>query len=314
MAWKLQTLKAPIPADDIEAIMTPLDAAVSSISGILDVVAEALEVIAVFANPSTDPYNLIIQGFYDELNAFINNFFATGVYSLTVSPFNVSGNLRHDAFSIPILYPQDAIEAAVKSLDDPGDAARPQFSDSAEVAAVGFMVTATSAPGLEAIIRALTEIFRVPAWEFALREIQRRMQVAVKSTQPDWVSIRLNSVDQMAQLQGALISNLEVLRGYTTIPDNNLNDLVSAIQTKVSSLESVIQEVRDVVSLLTRSVGGVYVLNLPAGVGGNARIKAALRDAYLENCKPTSGYTIMTLLVGGGPSLQTVETIRALMT
>ncbi len=312
MSWRLQTLKAPIPADEVNAFLGSLNGAVGSITSVLDVISQALEVVKVLANPATDPFNLIIQAFYDELNNFVNNFFGTGVYMLTASPFNCPG-LKHDAFGIPILYPAEAIQKAVASFDDIGDVQRPQFSDTAEVSAIGIMLTATSVPDLTNLLEALNGVFAIPDWAFALKEINRRKEIGTKSIQPDWTSFRLNSIDQMSEFQNGILGLLEVLRGYTTIPDNNIGDLISAIQGKVTVLNGAITDMQNIITLLTRSAGGVYVMSLPQGVGGNARIKAALRDSFLETCKPTSGYTIMTVIVGGGPSLATVEAIRALM-
>jgi hypothetical protein len=299
----------------LQSALSAVNSTFGPIISTLGIISDALNIIKLYANPSTDPFAMLVSAAFDELEAVVNNAFGTGVYFLHVTPFNVYGNKNHDTSGMPILYPQQAIQAAISSFDDIGDQDRPQFSNSANVAAIGFMATATSVPDFTDLIEAMLKVFHIPEWELVATRAKRRVrpEVVHRSYQPDWKSMKLDSIGNMSQMHSMLLDLLETLRGYATIPDNNIGDLITAIQGKIAALNVILKNVKDTIAILTGSAGGIYVMDIPNGTGGNDRIKRALRDPFLEQCKPTSGYTIMTIMMGGGPSLATVEAIRSLM-
>lgn len=131
------------------------------------------------------------------------------------------------------------------------------------------------------------------------------------SVNPDWQSLRLNSITHLALLQAQLIKLLETLRGYLVVPDSFIPDLIDIIAAKVTALQNLLTAIQTLINSITR-VSGVYYLSVPKGVGGNDRIKAALNDSFLQDPCNATTFTLMAVFVGGGPSLVPVETLRGL--
>jgi len=213
---------------------------------------------------------------------------------------------------LPILSANDAILAAIESFDDKGDAARPQFSNSANVCAFGILFTVPTIQQLIDILEAMSDVFKIPEFEFALKKIKRFKTTAQVSVNPDWQSVRLNSIEHLSAMQKELLGLLETFRGYLVVPSAGLGDIINILQQKTAKIQQLLTRLQALLNAISR-VSGVYFLDVPEGPGGNARIKRALEDPFLQDPCNQTGFTVMALFVGGGPSLQPIETIRALL-
>lgn len=220
-------------------------------------------------------------------------------------------NYGFDSIGVPILKPRDCINLAIDSLDDLGDSNRPIFSDAVEISAIGFMATSPGFDQFKKLLEDLIAVFAIPDWELALYRFNEIVPNTLPpSTIPDWSSVRLNSFAPMDQLQKQLIGFLETLKGFQLTSTGNLQDLIDIMTARTNQLEKISKDLDDLAKAITTATG-VFVLNVPIGVGGVNRLKTELSDAFLE-CQ-NNNYTIMTLFVGGGPeSAKAVDKLRGL--
>ena len=311
MSWQQSPIVKPIPKE-LASIAGTAGGVASTLSAGLSAVSSLLSVAEVFFNSTTNPYESLTSGVLGELQGLNNNLFGTGVYALTVTGYDIGGPIQYDVTGIPKLTPGQAIGAAIASLDDAGDSARPQFTDSGDICAIGFLVSTPSVDQFIALAQQLLAIFDIPDFQILLERVISQSSPAPTQPPlpPDWKSIRLNSITQLKQIQDAVNDFMEHAKGYTTIADNVLDDLISVIDAKSSELQGLANTLDSLAADLAHSTG-VYVLNLPIGTGGNNRLKQALADCPLQRSQ--NQYTAMALFVGGGPSLATVDAIRRLM-
>jgi hypothetical protein len=212
----------------------------------------------------------------------------------------------------PLLSPAEAILAAFASFDDPGDPNRPQFSKSANVSMFGILLTSPTLGGLGDLLEKILSLFDIPEWRLLLRRVNRFRETPTDpSVVPDWRSFRLNSISHLASLQGELLDLIETLRGYLLSPKDSLVELANIIAEKVTTLLEIVDTIQNFINALTK-VSGVYFLQVPIGVGGNERLKKALRDPILEDTCFKSNFTALALFAGGGPSAQPIHTIGGL--
>jgi hypothetical protein len=215
----------------------------------------------------------------------------------------------YNPLGIPVLSPRNAILAAIQSFDDLGDTNRPIFSDSAEVACIGFMATAPSLDQFLAIMRSFLAVFEVPDWRLALTKYEEiQNPSAVASVVPDWHSIKLNSFTPMDLIQKSLIGALNTMKGFK-VTANSISSLISIMEARAQQLEKLSNDLTSLANAIN-SATGLFILNVPLQHGGVNLLKSQLRDAYLE-CQDNE-HTILTLFVGGGPSAKSVDILRGL--
>lgn len=308
--WVNQNVAGPIPAG-LANLVQGFGEVVSSLSPLLSAAQALVEVAQAFFNPTTSPYAALVNTLLTELQAFNNDLFATGVYYLSVTANTATNSgriVQHDPLGIPLLTPEGAIEAAINSLYDQCDVNRPQFSEYAEVCAIGLMATAPSAGQFLALIEALIAIFQLPDWlDFSVR-LKRILTPICAPTPPIWQSLRLNSIQDLKNVQNAINNAINTCEGYLTTANNILQQLADLIAAKQHQLNQLQAQIQNLINDL-RHTTGIFIMNLPPTIGGNAVIQSALMDCVLE--RSTNQYTIMTLIVGGGPSLIPVDTLRA---
>jgi hypothetical protein len=236
-------------------------------------------------------------------------------YNSALSFANRKKNLgrKTDPLSgFPLLSPADAILASFLSFDDPGDSQRPQFSNAANVSMFGILVTSPTLAGFGDLLEKLLSVFDIPEWRLLLKKTKRFREVATDpSVVPDWRSFRLNSISTLASIQSELLDLIETLRGYLLSPKDSLVELANIIAEKVTTLLEILDTIQNFINALTK-VSGVYFLQVPVGVGGNERLKRALRDPILEDSCFKSNFTALALFAGGGPSAQPIHTIGSL--
>lgn len=310
MPWRDTGIAKPIP-NAIADVLSVAGGAISVIEPLLSAIKTLLQVAEAFYHGVLDPLAATVQALLTEAQNFITDFFGTGVFSLVVDAVNRPGIVKYDSLGIPLMTPGQAIFTAIDSLDDLGDINRPQFSVDASIVGLGFMATAPSPDQFLALIALLRRIFTIPEWELIFKIVNRhRIVVAGPPVPPDWRSLRLNSIQEMKDLEDGMLALIQMLRGYAVVPDTNIQDLVDIIDQKLSLLKDLMDKLKQLVSDL-RHTTGIFVMNMPIGVGGNARLKEFLRDCPLEHSH--NQYTIMSVFVGGGPSLQPIDKMRALI-
>lgn len=310
MSWIKRDVVGPIP-DELASVSAEASTLVSTLTPILTSVANLLSAAQVFYTTTLDPYSSLVTSLINQAENLNNDFFATGVYDLSVTPFSRSGVTRYDSFGFPLMTPKEAILSAVESFDDLGDSQRPQFSNSAQVSAIGLLASAPSPDAFISIVENLTSILQLEDWKLLLKLRERHSDVSsVESVLPDWRSLKLNSIEDMRKVQDSNNQIISYARGYAATPDTNIQDLVDVINAKVSKLNQLKSQLDQLTQNL-RAATGVFVMNVPMGVGGNERIKQELRDCPLE--RSTNQYTVLTVIMGGGPSLSTVDNFRKLV-
>jgi hypothetical protein len=390
MSWKKSKLSTPIP-EAVGNLASGLSTIVSTVVPIINIVTTLLSIVKVFLTDVVDPFKSLVDAILEELETFINDFFATGFYLLIINPFEIRNvstaksiinqqqalmaeeralaekyqkqekdlliaqsnpdispqqyenystqldqlqtrkinqkalltnkralladqldQIGVDSFGIPKLSPRQAILAAVESLDDLGDPNRPQFSDNAQVCALGIMATAPGLDQFKALIELLLQVFEIPEWRIALLKFNEVSTTGTTASAfPDWKSVRLNSFTPMDDIQSAILDVIHTVQGYQVVADDCIQDLIDILDQKAALLEELAKRLEDLANAL-KSATGLFVLNVPIGVGGNSRLKTEFRDSILE-CAPND-YTIAAIFVGGGPSLQDVDNLRKLMT
>lgn len=219
-------------------------------------------------------------------------------------------NAGFDSFGIPILTPRECILRAVDSFDDLGDDQRPQLSDAANVAAIGFMATAPGLDQFKALIEAFLAVFEIPEWRFVLARLNEVSDVStVVSQKPDWQSVRLNSFSPMDKIQKTLLTVLATVKGFQITANESIQDLIDIMKSRSEQLDKISDDLEDLANAIG-TASGLFVLNVPIGSGGVNRLKNELRDPFLECQK--NNYTIMVMFVGGGVTAQPVESLRSL--
>lgn len=314
MSWQQKNLGPPIPPE-AQAIVDNLSTAAGSVVPILDAAAALLDIAKVFYNGGSDLYAALMSALITECENLINDLFGSGAYEIIVSPFHsIAQRLPKDKYGINLLNPGQAIDIAIKSFDDLGDDNRPQFSSGANVSAFGILVTV---PDVFLFIQLLEALYNVwTTWDinYIRQEILKKTGVRYKSKPPDWGNVSFTKIDALAQIKKQLMDVLYIAKGYQITPDDGINDLINALSRKVAILNDTVTTFQAVLDALAGStaLSGAYIFDVPLGVGGNDKIKAALPNEVLSALK-LNRYTIFMLYVGGGPSAAGVDAIRQLI-
>lgn len=314
MSWTQHTIGVHVPeaigaaADGADAIAGALDAVVGTAASLVDAASA-------FYGSTADPAASLVTSLVDEIATLVDDTFGTGVYMLVATPYNV-GPLPPGLAGVPRLTPRTCITRMVASFDDQGDDDRPQFSDSANVAALGIMATAADATALITAVEALASLIDIPDLHRMIERARRdsgSMPHPSRSRPPDWRSVTMRSIPPFSNLYPALTGLLENLRSATVTADNVLSDLSSVMQKRVTRLATLAENLSSAIDAIVSAAAasGLYVLDIPPGTGGNERLKVALRDPELEGLSE-NGYTAAVLMVAGGPSVAGLESIKEL--
>lgn len=329
MPWQKEPISSPV-SDAVVSVVDAVDTVVSVLEPILAIAEAALDVAKIFVSTALDPAAALFDALISQLENLINDLFATGVYVLEVNPFNVQAASivvpgavggpapiigRWDDFGIPLMTPAEAIIYMIDSFDDLGDSARPQFSNEASVVAFGFIITAPDIAGFLALINAFLAVFQWPGFDLLKQRITKKTAATIPSVYPDWISYRLNSIQQLKDVQDSLLDLINTLKGYRSIL-NNITDLIDMLETKVKTLEDIVKKFRQLLQNLKNAAkaSGIYVFDFPLQTGGNKAVQTALQDPYLQSiCTLENGYTASILFLGGGPSAAPIQAIKSLI-
>lgn len=320
MSWTPKTLTPPLPAE-AQAVVDAVSAVTSTVGGVLATFSALLDAAKIFFVAGTDLFVALVSAIITEAENLNNDFFGSGAFQLIVSPFDLAGprfleeGVGKDQYGIPFLTPRDAISAAVRSLDDTGDINRPVFSDSADVAAFGLLITAPDVRAFIALLEALLSVWTLDDLEFIINRTKAKANPPPKKSVPvDWTSLRFNQIKALGDIQRENNKALSIARGYLNVGDNIIVQLIDTIQRKVDVLSDSVATFQAVIDALIAAAGipNVFVLDVPLGPGGTRRLKEELRDPALESLLANK-YTLMLLYVGGGPSALGVDNIRKLV-
>lgn len=232
-------------------------------------------------------------------------------------------NWKYDQFGIPLMTPNQCIQHMVASFDDEGDGNRPQFGTGAEVAAVGFIVSAPDLDKFIALAQPLLDVLDLEQLADIINSVKVKGRVGYSGfggIAPDWESqAKISDFGFMKAQRDAILSVLAQVRAVADSgADRVVDRLLRSIQSKVQSLNDVTQEFSNLLGQLSSALDaqGIYVFTAD-GIGGNTFLKQELRtyqSSAANMSKDTTGYTFGFLLVGAGPSLASVRTISDLLT
>lgn len=350
MTWQQKELPSPV-LDGVKSIASGIGGVTQSIEGVLETLLSLLNVAKAFFVTTTDPMSAIFQPLLTELEDLISDLFNSGIYQLYVLPNEVgnsavenvkfkfatgiiqdpdvetikliaqekSAEFNFDQFGIKLMTPSECIDHMIRSFDDLGDTARPTFSSSSQVCAMGFIVTAPSLNGFLPLLEPLGNILGIQPFldiysKFRDKQIAAADLPTPPSQKPDWDnSLTLATFDIMRQQRDLLLKALGLVRGYTQNADEPLKDLIDVLERKTNSLKNLVGQFNTLISQLESATkaSGVYTFNYPPTGGGVSALKTALRDPQFSDIN--TGYTVGALFLGGGPSLNSVNTLRQLM-
>lgn len=312
MAWKKTQVAAPV-FNEIGQLAGQAAAAAGAIANSAALanaaVGKAKQAYASKADPLAAAFSTVVGA----ARNILNDAFGTGVFMLTINQFDVPGTRQVDDFGIPILYPREALQMAIESFDDQADPLRPQFSDDATVCAYGYLATAPDVAGIVTLVDELLRVFNVAEWQLIkTRYRNASFPPSPSSVYPDWQSLRLNSISQIASTQAASNAMLKNLEGNVLDTHDAVKDAIDCIKDKTDTANQILQNVANNLQLLQAAAkaSGLYTLNVPPHVGGNTYLKDQIFDCDLTLGQ--TGYTVVAIAVGGGPSLNAVDRVRHL--
>ena len=187
MPWTQKTLLPPLPPE-AQDVVDDLNTVAGSIVPILDAAATLLDAAKIFFSAGTDLYAALMTALITDVEDLVTDLFGTGAFELMVhSSAVLSTKLPKDKSGIQLITPADAVNLAIQSFDDLGDDQRPQFSDSANIAAFGFLVTAKDVFLLVEILEILFSVLGLPQIKVLFEDLkeasgQSRTILSAKAT------------------------------------------------------------------------------------------------------------------------------------
>ncbi len=258
-SWQPFTLSM-IPG--VPEALQAVDQASSTLTGLLDALAEVLTALSNLALLLADTMQatinalcLILQEIIDQLFNLLNSNLA---FYLDKGPL-VSG-ARPDGLS-------GFLSRWRASFDDLGDKHRPQFAGNASISAMLFLVGAKDLPSLQRLLSLLGTLFGRAdlSWEEEMTSFDLPARIeAGMSTPPDWQAARLGEVIPPLETLGEIL--LKAI-GMLSVPDGYagmIQELAEVVSSKALALQALSEEidalVADINALMESS--GLYVLPL----------------------------------------------------
>jgi len=135
-----------------------------------------------------------------------------------------------------------------------------------------------------------------------------------KGTPPDWISVRVVDIfpfiDAILETMENIIDSL--LAGTEKLTDTLVN-FINLIQEKIDNLRRFVDKIQNLLDVLVVdfNIPGLYILEIPFGVGGNEYLKTSIQNATDGPDSDITGYTIGAAFIAGGPSSDN-EALQAL--
>jgi hypothetical protein len=327
LRWRSLTLgEIPGLAELLGVIAAPAQA----VAALLDVVAGILDILASLLIDILDPLRALVLAAYELLSSIIEDLLGSGAYlyadvvgldvpSLTRPPVPTGADPQPWVpGGPPLVVPPgrngfdawaDRFQA---SFDDPGDAARPTFSDGAPVEALFIVGTAPDVHGLSSILPLLEKLFDAKsftrAWDaFAetfpvIPPDPTRTRGRTTPVAPDWRSWRLRDVappDYPLQkllwvpwLLKTLLLNTDSVIGL-------LRKLAAAVKEKAELLRKLVDILQGLIdALLALTATGLHVLAVVTDEGVEG-LTTAFREAHDRPGTDEDGQGLGADLVAG---------------
>lgn len=289
LRWRSLTL-GDIPG--LAELLSILAAPVRVIAALLEIIAGILDILAALLLDILDPFRALILAAYELLKRIIEDFLASGAYLyvdlvglddpvLTRPPVEPGSD---DAPWVPGGPPmkipprQNGFDAWAgrfrASFDDPGDTARPVFSDRAPVEALFVVGTAPDIPDMGSILALLEKLFDAKsftkAWDaFAetfpvIPPDPTRTRARTTPRAPDWKSWKLADIAPpdyplrkllwVPWLLKTLLLNTDSIIGL-------LRNLAKAIREKAAMLRQLVDILQGLIdALMALTATGLHYL------------------------------------------------------
>lgn len=313
MTWEKKDVASVLPSA-FEDLSTTAETLSSSLTAIVDVLKAAVLVAKVFVTTNADPFSALATAIIAEIEALINDFFASGFSMLVITPNDIE-NGSFDSFGVPTMTPDRALKEAIASFDDLGDTRRPQFSDAASVTGFALLVTAPNIDDLVTKLEGLKSVLNLKGFDIYLKQAKRAQAqpaVLVPSKLPDWKTTKLADIPGFSDLHKALKGYLNQFKGYLVTGDAFLDDFIKALETKVNAISKSVDESNEAIDKVIGGIGasGAYWLDIPSSTGGNKYLKEQLPDDDLS-ALTVNNYTAMVLFVAGGADTSGLENFKS---
>jgi hypothetical protein len=338
LRWAKLTLgQIPGVQQVADVASAPLDA----VAAFLKVVAGLLDALTAFLLELPDPIRAMILAAYQILKDLIDDLLSSGAYLYTDAPGLTSWKETvADLGDPPTWKAGDPVAPSPfvgafegwastfrASFDDPGDQARPVFSEGATVEAVFIMATAPGMPQLAPLLRILDSLFDIgrfreiidgaelPGFGDLGAEDPDDWRVRGAPTGPNWRAWRiadiappdypLRELERIPELLKALLLNVD---GIIAL----LKELIAAVRAKIDvllELAETIQRIIEMIQALTAS--GLHVLVVVSHDGVDGLVQAFL-DAEDRPGRDGDGKEVPGLVIGGCCLLAGTSTALAL--
>lgn len=343
--WRNLTLgDIPGVAEFIAVVSPPVQA----ISTVLSVISGILDVISAMLIDITDPFRALIMAAYEILKDIISDFLGSGAYVYSDGPGLVTNqaalvNLGMAQEELPSWLaggtkrvpaaPADGFGAWAtrfrQSFDDPGDDARPTFSDGAPVTAVFIVATAPQLPDLARFGSLFKMLLDTSKFEKAVEDFLQtfpewpddpdRSRLQSRSVAPDWHSWRLRDIGPPDYPLRELEKIPEALKALLINGDSIvalLKALIAAVQDKIKVLQDMVELVQQVIDLLKAlSATGLHVLPVATNEGVDGLVEAFTSAEGRPGTDPETGELtganaiIGACLLAGGSEIDPVAAL-----
>jgi hypothetical protein len=291
-------------------------------SPVIDTAKSLLEIAKALYSVIADPYAGIMGAVVASLEDLVNDYFGAGGHLLVVDNFapilqpknKKDKKDKKDKYGIPLLAPGTAINIALSSLDDLGDPSRPVYSNSAQISAFGFMLTAIDFVGFYELMKALQNVWSIDELKFNIKKFEQFEKGFSQSVPPNWKATKYNDIEQVAKLQKNILKMLNQTRGYLVTADQAVIQLIDSFVRKADQLKASADGIASILRALSAiaAMNDVWAFDVPLTTGGTEKLKEQLFSDQLAGMK-LNKYTFLVLYVGGGPNAPVIDNIRQLI-
>jgi len=270
----------------LSGLVTGISDLATAANATLDVADAALAAAKVFLIGTLAPQAAAAAVLVSSMEGIINDLFGAGFFRIYAHPWTpglgrLEGVWRHLGF------PQ-AVKALSDSLDDPGDAERPQFSALAPVEMIVLAVGAPSPGIFKTALEAFNALVNAKEFRLAIRRIDQAFELEAQrftrpkgSEPPDWQSVTVREAfPALAPLEDSLNENLAMLKGYAKGGEKAVDIALALIAAKRTQLTTLQTKLAAASALFGQGLSGAgaYALHV-AGTGGNDLLKTELNMA-----------------------------------
>lgn len=303
--WKQVTLSDLLP-EEVQQIASDAAGVAQSVADVVEGVGEVVQTVGQWMLVASDPYEALVNAILLDIEALLADLRDAGIYVLPIVPFGLRYAEDFD----------DVVGKIVSSLDDRCDPDRPQFSQSADVAAAIFLVSGPDLKGLwDSVLKALAQVFDMGAF----RELKwlddpnafnqwDRFRRSADGREPDWESISLGrAIPVLGDLLNEMLKFSRHLRGLTASTGDFIDTFAQALLQKAAELQTLAQELEDLTDALENllNLSGVWYVYIEAG-----GVDGFVIDLQNSTNKPPfdeNSFVAGAVFLAGGPSVAQFE-------